>query len=137
MNLEIHSLLKSTSEAYRLGNPDLYRKFRYNLCKAIRDAKRQYQTKLETQTNHTDTHRSSTAVTIFLALHSSLEQQDNIDYSSTYNTIIPNKFISKLRDQGTNRFKNSFFSIVIRPYTFPVTVTLYSALCSATLMHFV
>ncbi|XP_060703504.1 uncharacterized protein LOC132830055 [Hemiscyllium ocellatum] len=52
MNSEIHSLLKSRSEAFKSGDPDLYKKSRYDLRKAIRDAKRQYQTKLESQTNH-------------------------------------------------------------------------------------
>ncbi|XP_048414141.1 uncharacterized protein LOC125465079 isoform X2 [Stegostoma tigrinum] len=52
MNWEIHSLLKSRSEAFKSGDPDLYKKSRYDLRKAIRDAKRQHQNKLESQTNH-------------------------------------------------------------------------------------
>eukprot|EP00061_Rhincodon_typus_P008133 g30482.t1 len=55
LNQEIHSLLKSRSVAYTSGNPDLERKFYTGNHKAIRDAKRQCQTKLETQTKHTDT----------------------------------------------------------------------------------
>eukprot|EP00061_Rhincodon_typus_P001265 g14237.t1 len=51
----------------------------------------------------------STADTICLALHLSLEHLDIkdtyirlllIDYSSAYNTIIPSRLISKLRDLG-------------------------------------
>eukprot|EP00061_Rhincodon_typus_P011116 g35904.t1 len=51
----------------------------------------------------------STGHTISLALHSSLEHLDNkdtyvklllINYSSTFNTIIPSRLISKLRDLG-------------------------------------
>eukprot|EP00061_Rhincodon_typus_P016633 g44947.t1 len=55
MNRGIHCLLKTRHVAFMLDNPDLYRKSRYDLLKAIRDAERQYQTKLETQSNHTDT----------------------------------------------------------------------------------
>eukprot|EP00061_Rhincodon_typus_P015033 g42482.t1 len=55
MNQEIHSLLRSRSEAFSSGNSDLYRKSRYDIRKAIRDAKGQYHTNLETQTNHIDT----------------------------------------------------------------------------------
>eukprot|EP00061_Rhincodon_typus_P009545 g33131.t1 len=52
MNWEIHSLLKSRHAAFKLDDPDLHRKSRHNLCKAIRDAKRQCQIKLEAQTNN-------------------------------------------------------------------------------------
>eukprot|EP00061_Rhincodon_typus_P007686 g29632.t1 len=40
--------------AFKSDNPGLYRKSRYDLRKAIRDAKRQYWTRLEAQTNHMD-----------------------------------------------------------------------------------
>eukprot|EP00061_Rhincodon_typus_P001746 g15654.t1 len=54
-------------------------------------------------------HNKSTADAISLAMHSSLEHLDNkdtyvrlllIDYSSTFNTIIPSRLISKLCDFG-------------------------------------
>ncbi|XP_072372170.1 uncharacterized protein [Scyliorhinus torazame] len=51
LNREIDSLLKDRSEAFKSDDPDLYRKSRYDLHKAIRDAKREYQTKLESQTD--------------------------------------------------------------------------------------
>eukprot|EP00061_Rhincodon_typus_P008721 g31584.t1 len=54
MNQEIHSLLKTRRAALKLGDLDQYGKFRYDLRKAIREAKRQYRTKLEAQTYQTD-----------------------------------------------------------------------------------
>eukprot|EP00061_Rhincodon_typus_P003367 g19914.t1 len=54
MKREIHSLLKATHVAFVSDNPDLYRKSRCDLHKAIKDAKMQYRTKLEVQTNHMD-----------------------------------------------------------------------------------
>eukprot|EP00061_Rhincodon_typus_P012373 g38067.t1 len=54
MNQEIHRLLKSRRVAFKLEDLNLYKKSRYDLCNAIRDAKRQYQTKLEAQTNQMD-----------------------------------------------------------------------------------
>eukprot|EP00061_Rhincodon_typus_P011390 g36352.t1 len=48
MNWEIHCLLKTRRAAFKLDDP-------YDPHKAIRDAKRQYQTKLDAQTNHMDT----------------------------------------------------------------------------------
>eukprot|EP00061_Rhincodon_typus_P016296 g44431.t1 len=54
INREIHCLLKTKRVAFKLDIPELYRKSRYDLHNAIRDAKRQYQTKLEAQTNHAD-----------------------------------------------------------------------------------
>eukprot|EP00061_Rhincodon_typus_P003233 g19600.t1 len=56
MNQKIHSLLKIRHAAFKLGDPDKYRKSRYDLHKAIRKAKRQYRTKLEAQTYQTDSH---------------------------------------------------------------------------------
>eukprot|EP00061_Rhincodon_typus_P005739 g25616.t1 len=53
MNQEAYSLLKTRCAAFKTGDPDQYRKFRYDLCKAI-SAKRQYQTKLEVQIYQTD-----------------------------------------------------------------------------------
>ncbi|XP_072329131.1 uncharacterized protein [Scyliorhinus torazame] len=50
LNREIDSLLKDRSEAFKTDDPDLYKKSRFNLRKAKRDAKREYQTKLESQT---------------------------------------------------------------------------------------
>eukprot|EP00061_Rhincodon_typus_P006064 g26302.t1 len=44
MNREVHCLLKTQYAEFKLDDPDLYRKSRYNLHKAIRDVKRQYQT---------------------------------------------------------------------------------------------
>eukprot|EP00061_Rhincodon_typus_P012713 g38615.t1 len=41
---EIHSLLKTRRETFKLEDPALYIKSRFDLRKAIRDAKRQYQT---------------------------------------------------------------------------------------------
>eukprot|EP00061_Rhincodon_typus_P010236 g34372.t1 len=54
MKREIHCLLKSRCITFKSDDPDLYRKSRYHLYEVIRDVKRQYQTKLETQTNHMD-----------------------------------------------------------------------------------
>eukprot|EP00061_Rhincodon_typus_P007493 g29244.t1 len=54
MNQEIHALLKTRHAAFKSGDPDQHRKSRYDLCKAIREAKKQYQTKLEAQTYQTD-----------------------------------------------------------------------------------
>ncbi|XP_072358730.1 uncharacterized protein [Scyliorhinus torazame] len=51
LNHEIDSLLKDRSEAFKTDDPDLRKKSRYDLRKAIRDAKREYQTKLESQTD--------------------------------------------------------------------------------------
>ncbi|XP_072362773.1 uncharacterized protein [Scyliorhinus torazame] len=51
LNREIDSLLKDRSEAFKADGPDLYKKSRYDLRKAIRNAKREYQTKLESQTD--------------------------------------------------------------------------------------
>eukprot|EP00061_Rhincodon_typus_P011046 g35779.t1 len=56
MNWEVHSPQNARSEVYKSGNPGQYRKSRYDLCNVIRDAKRQNQTKIESQTNHMDTH---------------------------------------------------------------------------------
>eukprot|EP00061_Rhincodon_typus_P008945 g32017.t1 len=56
MNQEVHSLLKTRCAAFKSGDLDQYRKSRYNLHKAIRDAKRRYWTKLEAQTYQTDSH---------------------------------------------------------------------------------
>eukprot|EP00061_Rhincodon_typus_P012085 g37570.t1 len=53
MNQEIHSFLKIRRAAFKSDDPHLYRRSRYDLRKAIRDAKRQYRTKLEAQTNET------------------------------------------------------------------------------------
>eukprot|EP00061_Rhincodon_typus_P010307 g34502.t1 len=53
MNQEIHSLLKIRRAAFKSGDLDQYRKSRYDLRKAIREAKRQYWTKLEAQTYQT------------------------------------------------------------------------------------
>eukprot|EP00061_Rhincodon_typus_P018126 g47160.t1 len=57
MERKTHSSLKFRSEVFKSGDPDLRRKSRYNLQKAIRVAKRQYQTKVESQTNHMNAHR--------------------------------------------------------------------------------
>eukprot|EP00061_Rhincodon_typus_P017548 g46282.t1 len=54
MNQEVHSLLKTRRAAFKSCDPGQYRKYRYDLCKAIRDAKRQYRTKLEAQTCQKD-----------------------------------------------------------------------------------
>eukprot|EP00061_Rhincodon_typus_P006050 g26269.t1 len=54
INWEIHCLLKTSRVAFKSDDPNVYRKSRYDLRKAIRDANRQYWTKLEAQTNHTD-----------------------------------------------------------------------------------
>eukprot|EP00061_Rhincodon_typus_P002980 g18982.t1 len=54
INQEIHSLLKTRRAAFKSGDPDRYRKPRHDLCKAVRDAKRQYRTKLEAQPYQTD-----------------------------------------------------------------------------------
>eukprot|EP00061_Rhincodon_typus_P017006 g45501.t1 len=37
---EVHSLLKTRHAAFKSGDPDQYKKSRYDFCKAIRDAKR-------------------------------------------------------------------------------------------------
>eukprot|EP00061_Rhincodon_typus_P014246 g41158.t1 len=78
MNREFHSLLKSRSKTFKLGDPDRYRKSRYNLCKAIRDSKRQYQTKLDFQTNHMD------------ACHLWQSLQDIMSYKAKSNRIAGN-----------------------------------------------
>ena len=57
MNRDIHCLLKSRSEAFKSGNTDQYKKARYDLRRSIKDAKRQYRTKLESQASHTDPSR--------------------------------------------------------------------------------
>eukprot|EP00061_Rhincodon_typus_P009609 g33240.t1 len=54
MNQETHSLQKTRHAAFKLSDPEQYRKSRYELRKAIRKAKRQCQTKLEAQTYQTD-----------------------------------------------------------------------------------
>eukprot|EP00061_Rhincodon_typus_P005266 g24562.t1 len=54
---EMLSLLKARSAAFKSGDPDQRRKSRYDLHKAIREAKGQYQTKLEGQTFQTDSRR--------------------------------------------------------------------------------
>eukprot|EP00061_Rhincodon_typus_P013827 g40440.t1 len=54
MNQEIYSLLKTRHAAFKSGDKDQYRKSRYDLHKAIREAKRQYQTKLDAQTYQKD-----------------------------------------------------------------------------------
>eukprot|EP00061_Rhincodon_typus_P018876 g48241.t1 len=54
LNQEIHSLPKTRRAAFKSGEPDRYRKSRYDLRKAIREAKRQYETKLEVQTYQMD-----------------------------------------------------------------------------------
>ncbi|XP_078077345.1 uncharacterized protein LOC144499139 [Mustelus asterias] len=54
MNRDIHCLLKSRSKAFKSGDTDLYKKARYDLRRSIKDAKRQYRTKLESQASHTD-----------------------------------------------------------------------------------
>eukprot|EP00061_Rhincodon_typus_P017756 g46600.t1 len=54
MNREIHSLLKTRHAAFKSDDPDLYSKSRYDLCKTIRDAERQYWIKSEAQTDHSD-----------------------------------------------------------------------------------
>eukprot|EP00061_Rhincodon_typus_P007065 g28358.t1 len=53
MNQEVNSLLKIRRATFKSGNPDQYRKSRYNLHKAIREAKGQYRTKLEAKTYQT------------------------------------------------------------------------------------
>eukprot|EP00061_Rhincodon_typus_P007196 g28636.t1 len=54
MNQEVHSLLKTRHVAFESSDLEQYRKSRDDLCKAIRDAKRQYRTKFEAQTEQTD-----------------------------------------------------------------------------------
>ncbi|XP_051882495.1 uncharacterized protein LOC127576148 [Pristis pectinata] len=49
MNQEIHSLLRARSVAFKTGDPEPYKKSRYNLRKAIMRVKRQICVKLETQ----------------------------------------------------------------------------------------
>eukprot|EP00061_Rhincodon_typus_P000776 g12722.t1 len=44
INQEIHSLLKTSRVGFKPGDPDQYRKSRYDLGKTIRKAKRQYRT---------------------------------------------------------------------------------------------
>ena len=57
MNRDIHCLLKSKSEAFKSDDDtDLYKKARYDLRRSIKDAKRQYRTKLESQVSHTNPH---------------------------------------------------------------------------------
>eukprot|EP00061_Rhincodon_typus_P014637 g41786.t1 len=51
---EIHSLRKTICAASKSGDPDQYRKSKYDLCKSIQEAKKQYRTKLEAQTYQTD-----------------------------------------------------------------------------------
>eukprot|EP00061_Rhincodon_typus_P014424 g41430.t1 len=48
VNWEIHCLLKIRHAAFMSDNPNLYRKSKHDLCKAIRDAKRQSWTKKTT-----------------------------------------------------------------------------------------
>eukprot|EP00061_Rhincodon_typus_P013533 g39962.t1 len=57
MNQEVHSLLKTRRAAFKSGDPDLHRKSRYDLRKAIMEAKKQYRTELEAQTYQTDSCR--------------------------------------------------------------------------------
>jgi len=57
MNRDSHCLLESRSEAFKSNDPDLYKKARYDLRRSIKDGKRQYWTKLESQASHTDSHR--------------------------------------------------------------------------------
>eukprot|EP00061_Rhincodon_typus_P017220 g45810.t1 len=85
---QIHSLMKSRSEAYKSGNPDLYRKFRYNLHKAIGDAKRQHQTKLETQTIHTDIHHS------WEGLHNIMDQKAKLNRITSNSISLPDNLIT-------------------------------------------
>eukprot|EP00061_Rhincodon_typus_P005148 g24321.t1 len=51
---EMHSLPKTRCAAFKSDDPDQHRKSRNDLCKAIREAKKQYWTKLEAQTYQTD-----------------------------------------------------------------------------------
>eukprot|EP00061_Rhincodon_typus_P010466 g34782.t1 len=54
MNQEIHSLVKTRRATLKSGGLDQYRKSRYDLHKAIREAKGQYRAKLEAQAYQTD-----------------------------------------------------------------------------------
>eukprot|EP00061_Rhincodon_typus_P009766 g33521.t1 len=91
-NQEIHCLLKTRCAAFKSDDPGLYRKSRYDLHKAIRDAMRRF-----------------TEDATSLGLHSSREHLDNkgtyislllFNYSSIFNFIIPDRLISKLQDIG-------------------------------------
>eukprot|EP00061_Rhincodon_typus_P009097 g32308.t1 len=154
MNQDAQSLLKTRCAAFKSGDPDQYRKSRYDLHKAIR-AKvltsfkkttiipvpkkahvtcpndncpvavtliimKCFERLVMVHINSSLPTRfdplqfayrcnRSTEDAISLALHSSLEYLDNkdthirlllIDYSSAFNTIIPSRLISKLRDLG-------------------------------------
>eukprot|EP00061_Rhincodon_typus_P010131 g34183.t1 len=82
MYQEIHSLVKTRSEVFKLDNPDLHR---YDLRKAIRDIKRQYQNKLETQTNHMDT------LCLWKTLHYITGYKANLNRIVGDNTSLPNE----------------------------------------------
>ncbi|KAL1270864.1 hypothetical protein QQF64_029880 [Cirrhinus molitorella] len=47
MNCEVRSMLHARSTAFASGDAEAYKKARYNLCRSIREAKRQYKLKLE------------------------------------------------------------------------------------------
>jgi len=56
MNKEIHSLLKVRQTTFKSGDTKRYRKSRYDLRRAIREAKRQYRDKLD-QAHQNDSRR--------------------------------------------------------------------------------
>lgn len=57
MNHEVYTRVKSNSAAFKSNYPEWYTKSMYNLHKVIKNAKREFQIKLVSQDNHTDTHR--------------------------------------------------------------------------------
>lgn len=54
MNRKIHPLLKDTCEIFKKDDPVLYKKTNYLVHKATKNAKREFQNKLEAQIDQTD-----------------------------------------------------------------------------------
>uniref|UniRef100_A0A8C7H559 Alkylated DNA repair protein AlkB homologue 8 N-terminal domain-containing protein n=1 Tax=Oncorhynchus kisutch TaxID=8019 RepID=A0A8C7H559_ONCKI len=98
------------------GNMTEYKQCNYSLRKAIKQAKRQYRDKVESQFNDTldplqfaYSPNRSTDDAISTTLHTALTHLDKrntyvrmlfIDYSSAFNTIVPSKLIIKIETLG-------------------------------------
>eukprot|EP00061_Rhincodon_typus_P010947 g35598.t1 len=108
MNREIHSLLKARHAVFKSDDPGVNRKSRYDLRKAIKETKRQYRAKLETQTNHKDNLSPDTPVpsitiadvrSVFLGVNPRKEM--GLDG-------VPDRALRSYVDQLTEVFNNIF-----------------------------
>lgn len=57
MNSEVRLLLKARNPTFRSGDPEMYSASRTNLRRTIRNAKRQYHSKIEDHFHNSDLHR--------------------------------------------------------------------------------